>query len=389
MNPGFVPPDIFRIDDRIDAADVDDARFEPACHAGVRNARATGRIFDEELRRHRAPARGLVGRNVDADRFETEPADTLALSVIIARAGGDLQPRHDLVGRLGVDAVRIGIDRAALGIGAAVEQVKRQVEPGDRVEIDREIGGRHDHAAAQPLAKIHRPREQIEITRRVEDRPTAEQAAVESFLGNHRRTEIMERVVIVPLAQIVADDQQVEIGRGPEQQRQARGLRVAVVDRMSGEQIDAVTIALLDLARQPRHQHVARDRPADTALERLRVIVSIDGPRIAGQFGRGSVGDHVDRARGGAAAIGGALRPTQYLDLLEIVEACELRRRAADHRAVLEERDRAVRAQIDAGKADAADEGAVDAELVTHGEVGDGRGEIAHILDAARTELLG
>lgn len=164
---------------------------------------------------------------------------------------------------------------------------------------------------------------------------------------------------------------------------------IAVIDRVAGEQVGAVAVALFIFARDAKHQIFAGDRSPERAFERPRVIIAVSGTGIAAELGGWPRGDDIDDAAGRTAAICRALRSAQHFDLLDVVKAAELRRRAADHRAILQEGHGAVGAKVDAGEADAANEGAVDAELIADRDIGHRRGEIASVFDTARADVAG
>ena len=174
----------------------------------------------------------------------------------------------------------------------------------------------------------------------------------------------------------------------PRQQAAADGISLAIVDVGPGEQVLAIAAAVLDLGRDPRHQFVARERTAKRAFEDLVVVIAVSEAGVAIELGSGPLGHQVDRARGRPATICRPLRPAQDFDLFKVVKARQLRRWPRDHRPVLEKGDRAVGTKVDAGHADAADKGAVDAELVADRQVGDRPDEVGDRLNPAGTDLV-
>jgi hypothetical protein len=212
----------------------------------------------------------------------------------------------------------------------------------------------------------------------------------EPVFRHHGRAEVMECVVVVAFLEVVADEVDVQGFAGPDPQAGAIGLGVAIVDVGPREEVRAVALALVEATGQSSHQHAAgRERAADRALDRRGRVVAERVVEVAVEFLGRLLRDHVDHARGGAASIERALRAAQDFDLLEVVEARELRRRSRDHRAVLQERHGAVRTEVDAGHADAADERAIDAELVADRKVRHRHGQVTDLLDAPRAHRVG
>ena len=198
----------------------------------------------------------------------------------------------------------------------------------------------------------------------------------------------MEPVIVIILAEMVRDHQHLQIGGQVCLQRSAKGIGVAVVDRVTRNEVLAETVAAFVFSCHAECQRVTRDRSTDCPFERHRVVIAVGRPRIAFEVGGRTRGDDVDDAAGRSAAVGGALRAAQDFDLRNIVETAELRRRAAVDRTILQEGDRAVGSEIDAGQPDPADESPVDPELIAHRDIGHGSRQIARILDAAGTDIV-
>ena len=159
----------------------------------------------------------------------------------------------------------------------------------------------------------------------------------------------MEGVIIVVLAEMLGGDQHLQVIGGLEQHAAADRIGVTVIDVFAGELVHAVAVAFVVLARDPDHELVGDERAADRAFQRQRVVVAVGGAGIAAEFFGRALGDQVDRACGRAAPVQRALRPTQHLDPVDVVEARQLRRWPGDQRSVLQEGDGPVRAQVDAG----------------------------------------
>ena len=193
----------------------------------------------------------------------------------------------------------------------------------------------------------------------------------------------MEGVIVVLLIEMVGGNQQVELVAGLEGDGTADRIGVAVVDIGAGELVLAIAVAAIVFARHAGEDLVGHQRAADTAFEHHGIIIAVAGAGIAAQLLGGFLGDQVDGAGGGAATVQGALWTTQHFDTFDVIEARQLRRRPRDQHAILQEGDSAIGAQINAGQADAANEGPIDTELVADRQIGNGRGERANVLDTA------
>ena len=202
-----------------------------------------------------------------------------------------------------------------------------------------------------------------------EDRLSAQNGAELVFRSN-RGPEIMESIVAVLFVKHFARQQNVYPWSDFEKQAPAQRISVTIIDILAREFVDAISIAAIIFPGYPDHDILAGDRATDTAFDAERVIVAIGQPGIAIEFIGRALGDKVDRAGSGAPAIQRSLRPTQHFDTLKIIEARELRCWPGNLRTVLQEGDAAIRTQIDAGQADAANENTIYTKLVADRQVG-------------------
>ena len=221
----------------------------------------------------------------------------------------------------------------------------------------------------------------------VENGLAAEQVVPEAVFRRSGRAEIVEGVVVVVFLEVVGNDRRLHVIAGGERHHGANGYRVAVVDLAAGEQVLAVAITLV-----PLHGHTSTDsvghRAAYRTFKGLGSEVADRQTAVAVQGIAGLASNEVHHAGGSAAAVGGALRAAQHFHLFQVEEAGQLSGRTRDHGAVLQEGHGTVGTEVDAGHADAADEGTVHAELVTDGEIGHRRGEVGDVFDATGTELV-
>ena len=176
----------------------------------------------------------------------------------------------------------------------------------------------------------------------------------------------MEGVVVVVFLEVVGHNQQFQIGREVGEQRASEGIGIAVVHRVTRKQVGAIAVTLVIFACHAECQGVPGDRSPDCTLQRQGIIVAVAGASIAFEGAGWAGGNDVDHPAGRSTAIGGSLRAAQHFDLLNVVEPAQLSRRSADDGAVLQEGHCAVSTKVDAGKTNAADEGAIDAELVPY-----------------------
>ena len=302
-------------------------------------------------------------------------AEALAFLVIVVAAG---QPHvRD------VEIVALEASESAIG--------------GDRLDAERATVGPVDDAGqARALPVIDRFLIGIDVAKVrllatrgiiVEDRLAAEQLVRKRRIRNHRRSEIVEGVIVVVLTNVIDDQRAGQRVSDLADKGTAQGVGIAIVDRRAGEQVHAIAVAPLVLSGDPRHQPVTDDTAADRALQDLAVVIAVGRAHVAAQLVRRTGRDHVDRARGRTTAVEDALRPAQHLNLLQVEEATELLRRTRQDRAILKERDRALTADVEVVEADTADEGAVHAELVADRHIGHHRLQVGDILDTAGCQL--
>src|SRR3546814_16309652 len=105
--------------------------------------------------------------------------------------------------------------------------------------------------------------------------------------------------------------------------RRSSDLRSAVqiVECVAREDVFAVAVTILCLKGDARGKQSRNDGAADRAFGDDLIIVADAEAGVAGEIIRRAARRYVDRAAGRIAPIKRALRSTQQLDLLDIVEA--------------------------------------------------------------------
>ena len=137
---------------------------------------------------------------------------------------------------------------------------------------------------------------------------------------------------------VIGPDQQGQVRRELEQGLPATGPvaleRIDLVRR--ADILDQIAVSPVICARETQRQQIA-DRQVDHRVGLKRIVIAVAD--VAGRLEmiRWSVGDDVDQAGGGVAAVKRALRPPQHLDARDVVETHLLRLRPGKIDAVEQE----------------------------------------------------
>ena len=412
-----------------------------------------GRRHDRrDRRRHRDRLRGRAARDIgreEAARTRAEPQRRCGKAIErlvlggVARARGDAERRRDrigqppehrhalgaLVGDVRVHA-RLLVDIAAGDVVALVivEQpgdvaqrmrlVRRdpRLEAGLLVLLDladvetRRVGqvielalaiGRDDGDRAGGRVELDRRRHAPiavveELWRRLRDHRAAEHLVdltVDERLARGRE-ETVAIVGIEPerrragaaaaLAEIIGGEvDRQRVGRTQPEGNAATGILLIV-----GAVVHIGVVA--DIDARGAQRDILAERNVDRGIEPQRVVIAVfDIALGARSVEIGALGDDVDRAAGGVAAVERALRSLDHFDALEVVEEARGRARAADIDAVEIERDRRVRQRVAVEIADAAQiEQRVRARRGRDLERRDDRGQLGRARDAGAGERI-
>ena len=228
--------------------------------------------------------------------------------------------------------------------------------------------------------------------------PFAQISARDGIVDRHARHRLGPRIIDARLAHAIAaviflemfpDARHAEPVRRLRLDRRAKAPERPAVDVVAG--IDIVHDALaVEIEARHAHPEFLAGRQVHETLEPDHVVIAIFAGHARAVFAQlRLVGEDVDDAAGGVAAIERALRPAQHLDSLHIVEFRVGDAGAIDRRIIFGDADALIASRRDQGIADTANlKIARSVKLLAIVEVGHLQRQIGGAVEAAGFQRL-
>ncbi len=214
---------------------------------------------------------------------------------------------------------------------------------------------------------------------------TVQQDAVR--VGDSALADTLERRALV--THQFADQVDLEVLGGVQLQPGAAAVVVEPLGLVPGGQVGDVPFAVRTPAGETRLDRVTRNRAGNGGEQLVAVIVADAGFALDVKIAGRCLGDHVDRAADGVAAIERALRTLQHFDAFDILEHAQHAAGAAQVAFIDEHADRRFRTRIELARTDAADVKLRTAGAETAGvEAGDARRDVADVEHAGGPQRL-